>query len=1038
MKFFSTTFALPTLRIRNLVFAGLIALAHQAASQTTPDSLARPSTSSGTPSTNSGTPARLAFTEQDIAQAISENETLLKKYPNQDFSPLVMFQLGELYVRRSAIAYQKSMTAYDAALKRYEAGKEKTEPQVPRIDFSEAISLSDQILAKFPTAQFLDKVLYRLALCHSESGNGEMARIYLERLVEEYPRSAYLLESYFRLGENYFDNREYDRAIAAYSKLFNKWDNPYFNMALYKLGWAYYNTNDYAKAISTFIYVIDDINRVSSVKDATALGATKIDLRKESIEYISQSFAEFGGARKAEKFLIETLDALPPATPVANGKPTEREYLVDIFLKLADTYRDRNAYDESSATLETLLRRWPLHLQAPQLQNRIVENHLQAGNPEKAEAARVTLVENYGPGSAWLAHYFKNENIPGAIEARIAALTLTDEMLYTLATEAQTRAQKSGDENEYKLAISRYGEYLEKFPNSPAAAKTQYYLADCYYEIKAFADAADAYHKVVVNHPASEFAGESAYNRVIANLEEVDQATTVDSMTYQLADFLGTGITQILRLPNKSYARLLNACSDYSKTPAVTGAASHSMKTSEAGSLAHLADRQLEKRQEKLPEVMMKYGETLYKVGQFELSRQVYLKVATELPPNQYSLSALTMVANSSFQEENYQVSEKWYRKIISDFPDSTRHVERANKMIASGSYKVAETMKSAGADSAAAQAFVALAGSSKDDEISKRSLLEAAALFEKKNDKAYAMSVYEQFYSKFPTAEGAELSLLKAGELAEDQANWPHAVQNYLTLANDFPVSQHAARAVFQAGQCYENARDTVNAITTYRRYTQTYKEDAAQLLDVMGKLGELYYHQGQFAEAKKSLEETIAAYRKFIKQEEAVDEYIPAQAQFLLAEMRFQDYCKLELKPPFERNFKKKKTLFNEVLTAYREASDYQVADWATAATHKIGESFEEFARAFSAAPRPEGLSEADLAAYEESLLQKVRPFKERALETYRANLKMAEENSVQNDWVARSHQRAEALAAELGVAANGDLGHSSSNGTVEQSTN
>jgi hypothetical protein len=43
------------------------------------------------------------------------------------------------------------------------------------------------------------------------------------------------------------------------------------------------------------------------------------------------------------------------------------------------------------------------------------------------------------------------------------------------------------------------------------------------------------------------------------------------------------------------------------------------------------------------------------------------------------------------------------------------------------------------------------------------------------------------------------------------------------------------------------------VNAITTYRRYTQTYKEDAAQLLEVMGKLGELYFYQGQFAEAEE-----------------------------------------------------------------------------------------------------------------------------------------------------------------------------------------
>jgi TolA-binding protein len=445
-----------------------------------------------------------------------------------------------------------------------------------------------------------------------------------------------------------------------------------------------------------------------------------------------------------------------------------------------------------------------------------------------------------------------------------------------------------------------------------------------------------------------------------------------------------------------------------------------------------------EMQRSKLPEVMMKYGEALYQLGQFELSRQIYTKVAADLPANPYSLQALSMVAHSAFQAGTYQEAERWYRRIISEFPDSTRQVERAHKMIASAGFKIAESMKVTGDTTAAAQAFMSLADSSNDEEISKRALLEAATIYENNGAMTRAIAAYEHFYAKFPHAEGAEAALLKAGQLAEDQADWPHAVQNYIALANAFPVSQHASRAVFQAGQCYENARDTVNAITTYRRFAQTYKDDVAQLLEVMGKIGELCYYQNQFPEAKKSLQETIAAYRKFKEREEAVDEYVPAQAQFLLAEMRFLEYRKVELVPPFERNFKKKKNLFNDVLAAYRDASAYQVADWSTAASHKIGESFEEFARAFSEAPRPTGLSEAEGAVYEESLTQNIRPFKERALETFRANLRMAEENSVQNEWVTKSLQRAEALAAELGIATNGDLGHSSSNGTVEQSTN
>jgi len=947
--------------------------------------------------------AKIGFTEQDIAQAIAENRELLRKYPHQDFTPLVMFQLCELYVRRATLAYQKEMAIYEAALKRFDAGELQAEPVAPRIDFREAVELGDQILVKYPTANFIDKVLYRLALCHLEEGNHEMSRAYLERLIAEYPKSAYLLEGYFRLGENYFDKRQYDRAIAAYSKLFDQWDNPYFDMALYKLGWAYYNLNDYAKAISTFIYLIDDINRVSTVADASPLGKTKVDLRKEAVEYIAECFAEMGGAQKAEKFFTESLQ------PFETGAG-ERDYLIDVFLKLAETYRSRNDYDGSAAALETVLRRWPMYLEAPKLQNKIVESHLQNGDSTKAEAAREALVRNYGPGSVWLNHYFGMTPSPGIIEARLAALTLADAALYTLATEAQARGQKNELESDFKLAISRYHEYLEKFPNSPAAPKVQYFQAECYYEIKAFAEAAGAYQKVVINYPASEFAGEADYNRVLAHLEEINQAGATDSVICQINAFLGSAETQILRVPGPAYAKLLTACNDFSVSPAA---------------------------REKLPEVLMKYGETLYKLGQFELSRRIYVKVATDLAPNEFVLQANTMVGQTNFLLHNYAEAETWYRKIVTDFPDSTRQVERAQKIIATSRFKIAEDMKTQGNVIAAAQAFANLADSSHDAEIAEHALVEAATLYENNGNQASAMGVYEQLYAKFPESERAQLALLKAAQLAEEQSNWQRAVQNYLRLANDFPVSEHAPKAVFQAGRCYENARDTLNAIATFRRYAQTYKEEPSQLLEVLVKIGELYQGQDEVNLAEMSFQETITNYNDFLQESKPVDEYFPAQAQFLIAEIRFQEYRQIDLVPPVDRNFQKKQKLFNEVMALYRAAAEYQVADWTTAASYKIGATFEEFARAFSEAPRPDGLSETDLGRYEEALKQKVRPFKERALETYRATISLAEENNVSNEWVENSRQRAEALAAELGVASNGEATPPPSDGAAE-STN
>ena len=944
---------------------------------------------------------RAVFTEQDIDRAIAGHEALLQKYPAQDFTPYVMFQLSELYVRRSTVAYQSAMAQYDAELKRYDAGERPVEPVMPRHDFHEAIELADQLLVRFPTADFLDRVLYRLAIIHRDEGNLEVSREYLERLVAEYPRSSYQLEAYFRIGETYFAKRLYDKAIPAYAKLLNQWDNSLFSMSLYKLGWSYYNISDYGHAISTFIYLIDDLNKVSSLEDAEALGKTRVDLRKEAIEYVAQCFAEFGGVHKAERFFAETLEPLQPA-----GR--ERDYMGDVFMKLATLYELRNDYQESLATLEFILRHWPLHLEAPQLQNRVVENQLRLGNAEGVEMARERLVKNYGPGSAWLNHYFAATAPEEAIQARMAALVLAEQTLYTLATETQARAQKNNSSGDYGLAILRCREFLEKFPQSISAAKVQYALAECYYEVAAFADAADAYHKVVTNFPASEFAGEAAYNRVIAHLEEVTRTTSVDSLTYQFTDFLGTGIAQLLRLPNQAYANLLNACDDFCKLPLVADSARPAVSSAAA-------------ERGRIPEVMMKYGETLYKLDQFELARQVYARVATDFTASPFTFEATRMAGQSSFLLQNYAETEKWYRKIVSAYPDSAAQINQANKVIATARFKIAEGIKSQGRVVEAAGVFAALADSVSEADIAEQSLVEAAALYEAAGDKPAAIAVYESLFGRFPKSERAEPALFKAAQLAEEQSNWELATKDYISLANAFPVSAHAAAAVFQAGLCYENAGDTLNALAVFRRYAQTYKEeDPSRVLEVLFKIGEIYQQQGQARLALKSYQETLDIYTTFVERSLPADEYMPAQAQFRIAEIRFGDYRQVELTPPVDRNFKKKQKLFNEVIALYRKSAEFQVGEWATASSYKIGEAFEEFARAFSEAPRPQGLSEDTLVRYEDALKEKVRPFKERALETYRATVSLAEENSITNEWVERSHQRAAALAAELGVAA------------------
>ena len=82
-------------------------------------------------------------------------------------------------------------------------------------------------------------------------------------------------------------------------------------------------------------------------------------------------------------------------------------------------------------------------------------------------------------------------------------------------------------------------------------------------------------------------------------------------------------------------------------------------------------------------------------------------------------------------------------------------------------------------------------------------------------------------------------------------------------------------------------------------------------------------------------------------------------------------------------------------------------------------MGSAWEDIARAMYEAPRPKELDAESMQQYEDKLLASLKPFKEKAIQQYRANLQLAEKTNLVNEWVTRSRVRAEQLTVELGLA-------------------
>ena len=97
---------------------------------------------------------------RNLTEAIKGSEELLVKYRESDFTPNVMFQLVELYAKRSILKFQREMLVFEEAENNFDKGLLKQEPSLPRIDYSAAIKLADELLQIFPNAGFRDNKPY--------------------------------------------------------------------------------------------------------------------------------------------------------------------------------------------------------------------------------------------------------------------------------------------------------------------------------------------------------------------------------------------------------------------------------------------------------------------------------------------------------------------------------------------------------------------------------------------------------------------------------------------------------------------------------------------------------------------------------------------------------------------------------------------------------------------------------------------------------------------------------------------------------------
>lgn len=297
----------------------------------------------------------------------------------------------------------------------------------PIPDFHQAIEAYGTVIERFSGHSLVEDALYGLAYSYTEQGDPDRAAEEYSRLIQRYPNTRYSLEINMRLGEYFFDMGELDRAIGHYRKVAMAENQDYKGKALYKMGWAYYNLDEYGEAVDTFFTLLDH--------DLTLTGSAE-SLADESIDIIARSYAESSGTPG----LVRRLSSRP-------HDPRSEA----ILFRLADLYKERSFYPEAIGTYRTYVKLFPTGKELPTVLARMDESYYLRGNTLAALELRESYPEVVGPGSIWY------RGAPDEKKAEILKWIL--ENLKASAERRRARYQAGGTENELVTGLEDLSMY---------------------------------------------------------------------------------------------------------------------------------------------------------------------------------------------------------------------------------------------------------------------------------------------------------------------------------------------------------------------------------------------------------------------------------------------------------------------------------------------------------------------------------------------------------------------------------------------------
>ncbi len=721
-----------------------------------PDS-ASPATQIAAPATKAG-PAKSAESDEDFVDRASQRELLLAGPVRED--PVSPIEAGVAV------------------------------PAGPR----EAIETYWEILENYPNYERTDQVLYQLSRAYDEIGEPDKAMEVMDRFVAEHRWSRYVDEVYFRRGEYYFVRKRYLDAEDAYGAIIAMGaSSDYYELALYKLGWALYKQELYEEALHRYMAMLD--YRLSIGFDFDAEYEKDDEHRiADTFRVISLSFSNLGGPDELDRFFA------------ANG---HRVYADKIYGNLAEFYFEKLRYEDAASVYKSFVALNPYHKVSPHFGMRIVDIYAEAGFPMLVVEAKKDFAARYAIDAEYWT-YFAAEESPEVISFLKTNLTDLAGHYHALYQEPVLVDEKPTN---FAEALHWYREFLGSFPADTESPSINYQLADLLLENEDFGPAAIEYERTAYEYVAHEQAPAAGYAAVFAHRENLKRAS-------------GARVRDIKQLTVDSSLRFADTFPDHEQAPVVLGAAADDLYEMKNLPLAIASARKLIERYPDAGESLVRSAWAVVANSSIDLAEYADAEYAYA------SVLALTAEDDETRPDVIDGLAAAIYKqgeqaRLLEDYRGAAAHFLRIKALVPTSTIRSAAEYDAAAALvqvqdwGQASGVLEEFRTSHPDHELSDEATKQLAFIYREDGQTERSAIEHERIAEEATDPVVRREALLTAGELFDEADNMSEAVRVYEHYVAQYPEPLDLAMEtrtrlaeIFKSESLYDRYHDELGAI--------------------------------------------------------------------------------------------------------------------------------------------------------------------------------------------------------------------------------